>query len=543
MNSAITRLQFARTLAILASLALAASPAQGGTITLGTLSESTMVGLKNTNPAIAPTAPGDGWFTGAYAGTIRGRQDTSFDLRTQWNFRFNISAISGIAPGRITGVTLSIPQIGRHTATSVSQTALTLRANTYDWHADGTGAGYPVFNGPYTVAAAQFGSYDTHGQIQDRTNPNVEGTFVLDSATYPELLTVVQGWAANPAANEGFALGYFNAADTGLAFGTPTLVVTLAGGGAGSPFLDAMFNYSVSSNITYGQGDVGYPTKTGTKTLKLDLYLPTGAGLPEKRPALICIHGGGFIQGSSMDNGVVEICQAYARRGYVTASINYRLQGDNPSAEPGLGNNTDLYERTYNAAVQDAAKAVRWLRANAEALKIDPTRIAIQGSSAGSATALSVGYLEADIIGNNAQVGAVVDFWGSLEQNVSQVDANDPPLFILHGTADPMVPYVNATNLAQRCTEVGVPYELYPIVGGVHSIFSSFWNEVVDGKTIDRHCAEFLFRHLNLLPLHPVAATQVEPLSLNQTNSTLPLRFLSDTNFVYQVESSAGLLN
>lgn len=485
--------------ATLVGLASSACPAQGSTITFGRLTESVMVGSNNRNPAIAPTAPGDGWFTGTHAGTIRGRNDTNLELRTQWNFRFGISALSGIAPENITKVTLKIPQIGRLNAISNSQPCLVLRANTYDWHADGSGAGYPVYNGSFTVAAPQFGTYNTFGQVQDTTNPNVEGTFVLDSGTYPNLLTVVQGWAAGPSANEGFSLGCAYAENMALAFGSPTLVITYGQ----SPFLDTMFGYTVSKGIIYGHGNLGYPTKTGSKTLRLDLYRPTGAGLPAKLPGLIAIHGGGFTNGSSQDGSLVEFCQAYARRGYVVAAINYRLVGDNPSAEPGSFPTTDMMGRTMNAAAQDAATAVRWMRANADSFGIDPTRIAIQGASAGAITALFEGYQEESIIGKGAQVGAIVDFWGGMYGAEYLVDAVDPPVFIVHGTADTTVPYSNALKLKQRCDVVGVPYKIFPIQGGDHNVWSNYWNDVVDQKTIDRHCAEFLFLHLDLLPLYP----------------------------------------
>jgi acetyl esterase/lipase len=486
-------------LSTLIGLGLATAPSRGETVTFGTLTDSVMVGANSRNPAIAPAAPGDGWFTGAHAGTIRSRKDSKLELRTLWNFRFAIDALSGIAPASISKVTLKIPQIGRHTSLSSSLAALVLRANTYDWSANGSGAGYPVFNGPTTIVALKFGTYNTFGRLQDRTDRNVEGTFVVDSGTYPNLLTVVQGWAANSSRNEGFSLTCPYAEDTGLAFGKPTLVITYGR----SPFLDTLFSYTVSKGIIYGQGNLGYPTITGSKTLRLDIYRPTGAGVPTKLPAIVAIHGGGFTSGSSQDNSLVEFCQTYARRGYVVAAINYRLVGDNPSAEPGPLPNTQMFWRAINAAAQDTAKAVRWMRANAGSYGIDPTRIALQGSSSGAITALYAGYQEESAIGKDAQVGAIVDLWGGMNGVESLVDGMDPPVFIVHGTEDTTVPYSEALKLKQQCDGVGVPYKFFPIQGGGHNLWSQYWNDVVDRKTIDRHCAEFLFRHLDLLPLSP----------------------------------------
>ena len=89
-----------------------------------TLTDSVMVGQDDVVSTVAPAAPGDdGWFTGTHAGTLRGRQSSQTELRTQWNFRFDIAALTGIDPADINGVTLSIPQIGRLNTTSGSGNA------------------------------------------------------------------------------------------------------------------------------------------------------------------------------------------------------------------------------------------------------------------------------------------------------------------------------------------------------------------------------------------------------------------------------------
>jgi hypothetical protein len=151
-------------------------------------------------------------------------------LRTQWNFRFDISALNGIDSSIITNATITIPQIGRLNNTSVGTNALNLYANTYDWDAAGT-VNYATWNrgrtdaggDGYTVAPS-FGSFNTHGMVTDTSNTNVEGSFVLDSGA---LLTAVQSWADDPADNGGFLMTYQSATNIGLAFGTPTLVVTI----------------------------------------------------------------------------------------------------------------------------------------------------------------------------------------------------------------------------------------------------------------------------------------------------------------------------
>ena len=227
------------------------------TIILNTLSESVMVGSGDTNSNVAPLAPGvhepaavgNPWFTSSFDGMLRGRATTQFQRRTQWNFRFDASALAGVDAADITAVTLSIPQIGRLNTQSYTNLAMRLYANTYDWADDGS-ADYPTWNRGRTDAGGDgvtivggsnaIGTYNTFGQVTDTSNTNVEGTFIITSTTgnpadgpttlttegVAALLTTVQGWATNPASNEGFLLTYQNADNMGLAFGTPTLTIT-----------------------------------------------------------------------------------------------------------------------------------------------------------------------------------------------------------------------------------------------------------------------------------------------------------------------------
>ena len=221
-----------------------------------------------------------------------------------------------------------------------------------------------------------------------------------------------------------------------------------------------------------------------TSQLLLDLYRPVGAALPTTLPGFVVIHGGGFTGGTKSDVAIVQLCQAYARRGYVTVSIRYRLAGDNPTLEPGPASGSTAQERSINAAAQDAAKAVRWMRTSAASLGIDPGRIAIGGGSAGAITSLYTGYQEAGTIGSNAGVSVILDLWGGMYGNESLVDANDPPVFIVHGTADTTVDVIHSQNLVSRLSSIGLDYRYYPIQGAGHGPWSAFFNGVVGGRLL-----------------------------------------------------------
>jgi len=123
--------------------------------------------------------------------------------------------------------------------------------------------------------------------------------------------------------------------------------------------------------------DISYRTSTIEKC-RLDLAIPTGASAP--CPAVVVIHGGGWIEGdkssfSSDDRGTPGNIVDFAKLGFVAATINYRLAD----------------EAIYPAALDDCREAIRYLRANAEQFHIDATRIGVYGNSAGGHLALLLG--------------------------------------------------------------------------------------------------------------------------------------------------------
>ncbi len=200
--------------------------------------------------------------------------------------------------------------------------------------------------------------------------------------------------------------------------------------------------------------------------LLLDLYRPAG-DTRTSRPVIVWIHGGGFVSGTRADPAMVELCRRLARKGYVTASITYRLRTSAQQQADSTG--------AYLDAVADAKAAVRWLRSQANVYGLDTARIAIGGGSAGAFAALGAAHLEAEgssgSPGWSSQVDAVVDFWGGLP-DLSQLDAGEAPALIIHGTADATVPFSSGEALFARAQAVGVPSEFRPLQGAPHGFWS-----------------------------------------------------------------------
>jgi len=133
-------------------------------------------------------------------------------------------------------------------------------------------------------------------------------------------------------------------------------------------------NIALECDISYREGK--------SAAWKLDLAYPKEAG-DKPRPAIIVIHGGGWIEGDKSSFTSLKYWAPgniidFAKLGFVAATINYRLSGEAP----------------FPAALEDSKCAVRWLRAHAKDYQIDPKHIGAYGNSAGGHMALLLGLVD-----------------------------------------------------------------------------------------------------------------------------------------------------
>ncbi|MCB9954169.1 MAG: alpha/beta hydrolase [Planctomycetaceae bacterium] len=237
-------------------------------------------------------------------------------------------------------------------------------------------------------------------------------------------------------------------------------------------------------NVEYG--------RVGDHSLKLNLYAPKERSEP--LPGIIMIHGGAWKAGRKEDYAFYG--RKLASKGYVVASIDYRLS----------------QEAVFPAAIQDCKCAVRWMRANAKDLGVNPEVIGVGGGSAGGHLAMMVGYcqnvpefegdgghanvssnvqcvvnlygpydLTTEFVRNNPFARQVVgEFLGaSVKENRSlclkaspakYLTSEAPPTLILHGTVDDIVPINQSDLLSQRLKEVDVPYIYDRLPGWPHAM-------------------------------------------------------------------------
>ncbi len=264
-------------------------------------------------------------------------------------------------------------------------------------------------------------------------------------------------------------------------------------------FAADLFRYRVEPNIVYHTAN--------NFQNKLDVYMPPDATAPT--PVVIVIHGGGWVEGSKEER-VLEM-MPYLQMGFAAVNVEYRL--GRTSLAP--------------AAVEDCRCALHWVFANAKKYNFDPTRIVLQGGSAGGHLALMTGMLTpaagfdrecrtadedywsaapgtskdprvaaivnwfgiADVLdeihGPNAKGYAVV--WLGDQPNadeiakrvspINYVTSDLPPIITIHGTKDTLVPYEQSVRLHKALDSAKVTNELFTVPGAGHGGFTYEQNQ------------------------------------------------------------------
>lgn len=167
-------------------------------------------------------------------------------------------------------------------------------------------------------------------------------------------------------------------------------------------WMDKKYSYVRIPDILYGNA-TGF--SGSTDSLRMDLFLPDCDDSTHQslRPLLIWIHGGAFLAGDRKDVSIQDMCVQFARRGYVTASIDYRLgfisddqlwQCNYPNYPCVFASDSAEWVRAYYRAVQDAKGAIRYLINRQSQYRIDPDNVFLAGESAGAFTALGAALLD-----------------------------------------------------------------------------------------------------------------------------------------------------
>ena len=251
--------------------------------------------------------------------------------------------------------------------------------------------------------------------------------------------------------------------------------------------------------------DIRYGEVPGYRPLELDLYLMESDGL---LPVIVYVHGGGWRRGSRREPLPVlgaDFYDTLAAQGFAVAAVDYRLSG----------------EARFPAPLEDVAAAVGWVRDNATRYGLDAGRVFLWGDSAGGHLALLAAltgskvqavvawFPVTDLAGMPSDVadaggspdagpdsreaqllGAPARSLPDLARQASPLtyaSAGAPPILLMHGDADDMVPAAQSARLADALRAAGATVELDLVPGATH-----LWKGARDVAAIVRRSIEFL---------------------------------------------------
>ena len=318
--------------------------------------------------------------------------------------------------------------------------------------------------------------------------------------------------------------------------------------------------------------------------LDMDIYQPVGDTVTN-RPVLIFAHGGVYVAGNKNNPPMVSLCEAFAKRGYVTASIQYRLTSSLSLLSPDA---SDIFSQTVLNSVSDMKAAVRYFRKdvaeNNNAYGINPDFIFVGGYSAGAVTAAHLSVIDDNQV--PAEFQSFYDLAGGIEGNSGNsgyssevsgaillagaintldfIDANDEPIVSLHASDDNTVSYECANALGnaslpflcgsgkihEELQNVGVINDLYTFPSGGHAapisdieetavpfISDFLYNLICQSTSIDN-------KESPLFSVYPnPCQNYINIENLNRINNVVVIDLLGNIVSEIQLKSGANQIN
>jgi predicted esterase len=203
-------------------------------------------------------------------------------------------------------------------------------------------------------------------------------------------------------------------------------------------FVDAVFKNVSSKTYTYAIKNVD--------SLQLDIYQPINDDL-KVRPLFVIIHGGGFTTGARNDKSLISLAKQIAKKGFVVASVDYRLLNKHTAFNCKIPINDAL--KGYKKASEDVLEAIGYLLK--DKFRIDASKIILFGTSAGAETLLNITYNKVLLNKGsknfkNISIAGVISISGAILNSKSINKSNAIPGVFYHGTNDKVIPYYQGAH-------------------------------------------------------------------------------------------------
>ncbi|MFT3753736.1 MAG: alpha/beta hydrolase fold domain-containing protein [Paludibacter sp.] len=323
------------------------------------------------------------------------------------------------------------------------------------------------------------------------------GTILLNGVSIPlnnctiknNVVTIPVTLENTPGANKAYIL-------------TVTVGTFTEAGNASNVSKAISINFQTLKSVVYPSSysailDIVYKNVNSTNT-RMDVYYPTNIAAPV--PVVINMHGGGWSGGFKEEQGGFNM---YFNKNYAVVNVEYRLRG----------------EALAPACVEDVRGALNYVLNHAQQWNIDVNKVIFQGGSAGGHLALMGGYLLNNRIYDNdcvqypnpIRIMAVIDKYGPCDFSqlmtyssliawtgdrfsdqvflnslapITYVNATTPPTYIIHGDADPTIPYNQSVTLYAALQNAGVKSKFTTVPGGGHGGFPTAYNTQMETEII-----------------------------------------------------------
>ena len=295
---------------------------------------------------------------------------------------------------------------------------------------------------------------------------------------------------------------------TAVGTGTATITAT-SGDGRGTADVTVSLAGGTYTNIAYCTMD--------GEQVRMDVYIPD-ASKPRPLPVAVHVHGGGWTSGSkSSGSRFAEMMPLLLQRGYLVASLDYRLAPANK----------------YPAQIQDVKCAIRHLRARASRYGLNADRIGAWGGSAGGQLVSLLGTADEsagfDDVGNFQQessevqavvaISAITDFthpeelnddysrafrtWPDPESSemieaspVTHISSDDAPFFLIVGEDDDLVLPAQSERMHAMLQGAGVSSRLLTVLNADHDLLPTDGPTDPSSAAISSRMADFFDDHL-----------------------------------------------
>lgn len=336
-------------------------------------------------------------------------------------------------------------------------------------------------------------------------------------------------------------------------------------------FLNKVFTNVTVDSVVYARGNTfaGIP-----QDLKIDIYQPEN-DVVSSRPVIIMAHGGAFLTNNSKrDSEVVAWCKAFAQRGYVCVSLQYRL-----GIVPDLSKLTSEFSSAVWRATLDFREATKYIKSKADIYKIDTNQIFGMGISSGAIAMLHAQMMDLpqelnaanpkiDTAGKSLvfnkelskfspKIKGIINLCGAIGDVAWMKNNRNFSLLNIHGDKDPTVPYKTgffkvgslpiasisgSFSIDSMARKLAMDSELYTFKGAGHVPFSPrSGNLLVSNAYLDsteKLMVNFLYKRLSTNSVAVEESDNTNGFSIfpNPAKELMTIKFLEAAN--YQISIS-----